>query len=88
MSNSEKLQNAVDQNYKAFQTMLPQLQSSQGGRFVLMRDEKIVERFDSARDAVLFGQERFDDGLFSIQQITTIVADFGYFSHAVHQHNV
>ena len=49
-----------------------------------MRDEKVIQAFDSAGDARIFAEAQFPDGLYSIQQVTATVMDMGYFSHAVH----
>ncbi len=48
-------QEQVDRNYQAFQELLPALVASQAGKLALMRDAKIVEFFDTARDAQVAG---------------------------------
>ena len=78
------LQNAVDKNFTAFLQMLPELLQSHPNKFALLRNEKVIEFFDTARDAMIHGAERFDDGLYSVQEVTDTKADLGYFSHAVH----
>ena len=74
----------VLQNFEALQELLPGLLESHRGKFALMREGKIVEFFDSARDAALYGQKEFEDGLFSIQEITDQVVDLGYYGYALH----
>jgi hypothetical protein len=78
-------QEIVDKNFEAFQKQLPSLLATHRGRYALLRDEKIVEFFDSVRDAVIYGRDHFSDGLFSVQQVTDSTEDLGYFSHAVAQ---
>ena len=62
---------------------LPKLVGTQAGRFALMRDEKIVEFFDTASDAYVAGSKLYADGLFSVQEVNDTSVDLGFFSHAV-----
>jgi len=49
-----------------------------------MRDGKVVEFFDTARDAYVAGSALFKtDQLFSVQEIVETPVDLGFFSHAV-----
>ena len=84
MPTPEERQRAVDENYEAFKQLLPGLMQQQPGKFLLLHDRQAVEFFDTARDAMIYGQKAFPDGLFSIQQVTEAIVDLGYFSHAVH----
>ena len=78
-SNPEK-QRIVDENYHAFSAMLPELMKNNAGRFVVMRDKKVIEFFDTFRDAMVYGTKTYDDGLFSVQEITDKAIDLGWFS--------
>ena len=80
----EDRQRIVDENYEAFKELLPDLIKTQAGKFALMHDRAVVETFDTARDAMIYGENAFSDGLFSIQEVTGAVVDLGYFSHAMH----
>lgn len=61
----------VDQNFRVFQAHLPQLLATHRGKFALLRQQKIVEFFDTARDAYVTGRLLFaTDALFSIQEVT------------------
>ena len=84
MPDREAVQRAVDENFEAFQALLPGLVHAHGGKFVLMRDCEAVEFFDSAGDAMIYGRKQYPDHLFSIQQVRETIVDLGYFSHAVH----
>lgn len=84
MADQTAIQREVDRNYDAFKKLLPELAKEHGGKFALLKDGTVVEIFDSARDAIIFAEAQFKDGLFSVQQVTSHVADLGYFSHAVH----
>jgi hypothetical protein len=74
---------AVNDNFVAFQQMLPTLMPAHAGKFALLRDGKVVEFFDSVGDAIKFAQANYSDDLYSVQQVTSEVEDLGYFSHAV-----
>ena len=63
--------------------MLPELAKTDPGKFALLRHEKLVQVFDTAGDTAKFATAQFDDGLYSIQEISSRVVDLGYFSHAV-----
>jgi len=73
----------VNDNFIAFQQMLPDLMQTQAGKYALLKDQKVVETFDSIGDAIKFAQTKYPDGLYSVQQITRDVEDLGFFSHAI-----
>ena len=80
---AEDIQSEVDRNFEAFKAMLPDLLKDQAGKFVLLRDTKLIEKFDTAGDALIYAQAQFPDGLFSIQEVTGRTIDLGFFSHAM-----
>lgn len=82
---SDPIREQVKNNYEAFQAQLPSLLPSYRGKFALMRDGKIVEFFDTARDAYVAGQKLFDNRLFSVQEVIETPVDLGFFSHALPQ---
>jgi hypothetical protein len=75
-----KKERIVDENYKAFTSILPGLIKSKAGKFVVMRDKKPVEFFDTFRDAMIYGTNTYKDELFSVQEITDKALDLGWFS--------
>lgn len=81
----EQRQVEVDSNFKAFQTLLPDLIEQERGKFALMRDRKIVEIFDTAGDALRAATLQYPDGRYSIQEITDRVIGLGFYSYAVPQ---
>ncbi len=83
MAGNDNIRQQVEQNYQAFEKLLPKIPNDRLGKFALMRDEKIIEYFDSAPDAVKFAELKYDDGLFSVQEVTKRIVDLGYFSHAI-----
>ena len=79
----DRIQKTVDANYAAFSKRLPELLKTKLGQFALLRDEKIIDFFPSARMAAQHGERNFDDGLFSVQEVTDEAVDLGWFSHVV-----
>jgi len=82
MSNRTEKQFEVDENYKIFAKLLPDLMKNRAGKFVVMRHKKPVEFFDTARDAMVYASKTYNDGLFSVQEVTQEAVDLGWFSHA------
>lgn len=79
----EQRQQEVDANFEAFQALLPKLIEHERGKFALMRDREIVELFDTAGDALRAAALKYEDGRYSIQEITDRVIGLGYYSYAV-----
>lgn len=72
----------IERNFEAFQVQVPSLLPDKEGKFALMHSQTIEGFFDSLLEAIVTGHRRFTDGMFSIQQVTALPADLGYFSHA------
>jgi hypothetical protein len=80
----DQLLKQIQANYQAFQSQLPALILAHQGQFALMRDEHIVEFFDTARDAYVMGQRLFpQDQIFSVQEVIDTPVDLGFFSCAL-----
>lgn len=88
MSRPQRDDTEVRRNYEAFMQQLPELLSSQRGKFALMRDAKVIEFFDTSADAYRAGQKLCPDHRFSIQQVIDSPVDLGFFSHALPQWTV
>lgn len=74
----------VDINYDAFQRMLGTIIGEHRGQYALMRDRQIVDYFARPGDAYDEGKARFDDGYFSIQEVTDEPIHLGFWSLAAH----
>ena len=83
MIDKKPQQEQVRRNYEAFKGKLPGLVKSHPGKFALMRDGTIKEFFDTAHDAYIAGEQLFADGIFSVQEITELPVDLGFFSPAL-----
>ncbi len=79
---ADSQQEEVDRNYEAFQAMLPELIKTDANRTALMRGRKVIACFDTSQDAIRAGRAMFEDGVFSIQEVTKRSINLGYFSHA------
>lgn len=75
-------QTEVDRNYEAFQQRLPDLLRTNANQFALLRHRRVVDCFDTVADAVRAGKALYDDGVFSVQEVTDRSIDLGHYSHA------
>jgi len=83
MTTQDPNRKMLEENYAAFEQLLPTFKPQDNGKFALMRDAKLVNIFDTAKDAIIYAQAQFKDERYSVQQITKQVVDLGYFSHAL-----
>lgn len=75
------LQQEIDRNFDAFQRVVQSLMPARTGQWTLMRHGEIVSYHATAAGAEGAGIARYEDDLFSIQEVTDEVVDLGYFSH-------
>ena len=73
----------IDRNLEKFLEVLPALVSEHMGQYALIRHGEILEFFNSALDAQIAGNQRFEDQIFSIQCVKETAEELGYFSYAV-----
>jgi hypothetical protein len=73
----------ADRNYEAFQRLLPELMSTQPGKYAVLHNGEVIEFFDTMSDAAKFGRAQFE-GDFSVQQVTSRSVNLGYHSYAIH----
>ena len=85
MPANELLLEEIRRNFDVFETALPALMKEHARMYALMRHGEFVEFFDTAADANRAGMTLYEDDLFSIQEITNVPIDLGYFSHAIHR---
>lgn len=81
---NDRLQAEIDANFKAFQKTLPEILQREADRWALMRNGECVDFYDTLRDALTVGRALYADEPFSVQQASTAVVDFGWFSHVAH----
>ena len=72
----------IDENFEAFQLVLPQILIAHHGKAALMRNRQVEEIFPTAVEAILEGKRRYPDRLFSVQTVEKPqIAELGWFSH-------
>ncbi len=76
---------AIDRNLSRFSELLPGLRAEHEGSYALLRHGEILGFYANALDAQIAGNQRFEDGVFSIQHVTETAEGLGYFTYAVHQ---
>lgn len=73
----------LDRNYDAFKSALPELMRKHKGKFAIVRDAKVLDLFETSKDAFVCGWRLFGDDLFSVQEVTDEPVYLGIFSHAI-----
>lgn len=80
---AKDLDTEIQVNYEKFERLLPELMKTHPSQHALMRGGEIVQIYRSVEDAVRTGCSFYEDGLFSVQEITQTPIDLGVFSRAV-----
>ena len=88
MSDADRRSKEVEANYEAFVALLPTIIDRHKGQYVLMKNKRILDYFSTAIEAWTAGELMVQDKLFSIQEVTDVPVDLGYFFHAVHNDSV
>lgn len=78
----ERQRREVDVNYGIFQRKLATYLNGHEDEFALLRDGQVIGFFATSGDASREAWRRFDDGIYSIQEVTAQPIDLGIFSHA------
>ena len=76
-------QSEIDRNLDFFLRELPNLLPHHRGKFALLRNQKVVGFYDTVADAVSAAGALYPDGRFSVQQVTDVATNLGFYSHAV-----
>jgi hypothetical protein len=77
------LQVEIDHNYDFFQRNLASFLVEHPNEFALLREEQVVGFFQQVGEAYRAGLAKFDDEIFSIQQVVAEPVDLGFMSLAV-----
>lgn len=59
----------LEKETKFFESKLPELQKTEMGKFVLIKDEKVVGTYVAMADALKAGYEQFGDKPFFVKQV-------------------
>ncbi len=85
MSNlSDKTRTQLEKNFAAMSQKINDYLPIHANKYALMRDGEVVEFYNDWESAYKTGAKFYEDGIFTIQQVTKTPVDLGYFSHAVH----
>lgn len=81
---SKAMRAEIERNFQAISARMDELLPLYAHKYALMRGGDIVEFYACWEDAYKTGQRFFEDGKFSVQQVTKTPVDLGYFSRAKH----
>jgi hypothetical protein len=83
MTSAVAARRQVDKNYEAFIAMLPSILPMHENKYALMKDGEAVGFYSTLEDAYVTANKFFPDQPFSVQKVTDIPVDLGFFSHAL-----
>lgn len=78
------LSREVDENYDFFQRHIASFLPEETGRYALLRNQTVIGFYDDPGEAAAEGAKRFNDNIFSIQEVSTAPIDLGLYSFAAH----
>lgn len=78
----QQIDSEVDRNFDAFSAMLPDLLQRAPGKFALLHGEQLVELYENSVAAVVEGLRRFGEGRYSVQEVTKMADNLGFYSYA------
>ena len=81
---SKEMRAEIEKNFKAISAQMDDLMPLHTQKYALMHSGEIVEFYSSWEDAYKTGRLLYEDGKFSVQQVTKVPVDLGYYSHAMH----
>lgn len=80
-------QEQIEMNYKAFEEMLSSIIVEHRNKHALMKDGKIIEYFDTSRDALIAGEllygNLYEQGRYSVQRVTDEVINLGFWAYII-----
>lgn len=72
----------VDANYEAFLQRLPELLGLHRNKYALIHNREIIGFYSTLEDAYTTAERFLSNEPFSVQRVTDIPVDLGFFSHA------
>jgi Family of unknown function (DUF5678) len=84
MEMSQSVREQVDKNYEAFVSMLPNIIAQYRNKYALMKDGQIIGYYSTLEDAYMTANKFYPNELYSVQKVTDVPIDLGFFSHAMH----
>jgi hypothetical protein len=83
MEMSEAVREQVDKNYQAFLSMLPNIIMQYRNKYALMKDGEVIGYYSTLDDAYMTANKFYPTEPYSVQKVTDVPVDLGFFSHAV-----
>ena len=80
---NRSVQEEVDRNYEAFQRLLPSIINQHRGKYALMKNGEIVGYYSSPIDARSAADLAFKGEMFSIQHVSDMSINLGFYTDAV-----
>lgn len=80
MPNAKGLRDEVEGNFKAISSQMDWLIHVHAHKYALMRGGEVIEFYFSWEDAYRTGRRFFEDGRFSVQEVTRTPVDLGWYS--------
>jgi Family of unknown function (DUF5678) len=80
---SEQMRDQVDKNYQAFLSMLPSIIAQHRNKYALIKDRQIIGYYSTLEDVYMTANKFYPNEPYSVQKVTDIPIDLGFFSHAV-----
>lgn len=78
----ESRQHEIDRNFDFFQTHFNHFAADHRGEFVLLRHQSVIGYYGLVEDAARDAEQRFADGLYSIQIVEPEPVDLGFVTRA------
>ena len=81
MPTRDEIEKEIKQNFEVFSKTAFNIKNK--GKFVLLRNGKVIEIMDTRIDAHKMGNQLYEDKVFSVQEISPAEVDLGYMSYAL-----
>jgi hypothetical protein len=79
----EAARDQVDKNYVAFLEMLPSILPLHHDKYALLKDGEAIGFYSTLEDAYTTANRFYANEPFSVQKVTDVPVDLGFFSHAL-----
>lgn len=80
---AEALEQEIDRNFDFFLRHLNRYLPDHLGQFALLKNCQVIDFFGKLIEAERVGNQRFPDGIYSIQEVTDNPVDLGYMNYAI-----
>lgn len=78
----------IERNLAAFKDMLSKLLKDSEGKYALLHDQQLEGLYETPGAAERAGYEKFKDSPYSIQLVSKMPIDLGFYSYAISQREI